>query len=138
MYNFAFGTFNYLKTVLDDGTIVNVKNFATDPAILNGLESRVAALENQIEDIILPLIKTNLNLLTALTARMDLVEAEVATMQNQLTASYPLSVANDDLHFSWLPSDESYETRLDSLEAGAGSTAIQQLYVRVSNLESLH
>ena len=95
-------------------------------------------MEDQIEDSILPSIKTNLDLLTALTARMDSVEAEVATKQNQLTASYPLSVANDDVHFSWLPSDESYEARLDSLEVGAGSTVVQQLYVRVSNLESLH
>ena len=138
LHNIAFGTFNDLKIVLDDGQVVNVEDFATDPAVLNGLEARVAALEVQIEDSILPQIKTNLELLTALTARMDSVEAEVATKQDQLTASYPLSVANDDVHFSWLPGDRSYETRLNALEAGAGSTAIQQLYVRLSSLETLH
>ena len=131
MHNIAFGTFNELKIVLDDGEVVNVEDFATDPIVLNNLETRVATLEDQIENVILPLIKTNLDLVTALAA-------EVAGKQDQLTASYPLSVANDDVHFAWQPSDVSYETRLDSLEAGAGSTAIQQLYVRVSSLESLH
>ena len=119
-----------MKIVLDDGEVVNVESFATDPAVLNGLESRVAELENQIEDVILPLIKTNLDLVTALTA-------EVAGKQNQLTASYPLSISGDDVHFSWLPGEASYDERLDALEAGAGSTAIQQLYVRVSSLETL-
>ena len=137
LHNIAFGTFNDLKIVLDDDQVVNVEDFATDPAVLNGLETRVAALENQIEDSILPQIKTNLDLLTALTARVDSVEVEVATKQDQLTASYPLSVANDDVHFSWLPGEASYDERLDALEAGAGSTAIQQLYVRVSSLETL-
>ena len=137
LYNIAFGTFNELKIVLDDGEVVNVEDFATGPVILNGLELRVAAMENQIEHVILLLIKTNLDLLTALTARLDLVEAEVAGKQIQLTASYPLSVVGDDVHFSWLPGDESCETRLDALEAGAGSTAIQQLYVRISSFESL-
>ena len=130
LHNIAFGTFNELKIVLDDGEVVNVEDFATDPAILNGLEARVATLEDQIENVILPLIKTNLDLVTALAA-------DVATKQDQLTASYPLSVANDDLHFAWLPGEASYDERLDALEAGAGSTAIQQLYVRVSSLETL-
>ena len=137
LYNEAFGTFNDLKIVLDDGQVVNVEDFATDPAVLNGLEARVAAIENQIEDSILPQIKSNLDSLTALTARVDSIEAVVATKQDLLTASYPLSVAGDDVHFSWLPGQASYDERLDALEAGAGSTAIQQLFVRVSSLESL-
>ena len=137
LYNEAFGTFNDLKIVLDDGQVVNVEDFATDPAVLNGLEARVAAIEDQIEDSILPQIKSNLDSLTALTARVDSIEADVATKQDQLTASYPLSVAGDDVHFSWLPGQASYDERLDALEAGAGSTAIQQLFVRVSSLESL-
>ena len=130
LHNIAFGTFNDLKIVLDDGQVVNVEDFATDPAVLNGLEARVATLENQIENVILPLIKTNLDLVTALAA-------EVAGKQDQLTASYPLNVVGDDVHFSWLPGEASYDERLDALEAGAGSTAIQQLYVRVSSLETL-
>ena len=123
--------------MLDDGQVVNVEDFATDPAVLNGLEARVAAIEDQIEDSILPQIKSNLDSLTALTARVDSVETDVATKQDQLTASYPLSVAGDDVHFSWLPGQASYDERLDALEAGAGSTAIQQLFVGVSSLESL-
>ena len=130
MHNIAFGTFNELKIVLDDGQVVNVEDFATDPVVLNDLETRVATLEDQIENVILPLIKTNLDLVTALAA-------EVAGKQDQLTASYPLSVVGDDVHFSWLPGEASYDERLDALEAGAGSTAIQQLYVRVSSLETL-
>ena len=138
MHNIAFGTFNDLKIVLDDGQVLNVEDFATDPVVLNDLETRVAAMEDQIEDSILPSIKTNLDLLTALTARVVLVEADVATKQDLLTATHPLSVADADVHFAWLPGEASYDERLDALEAGAGSTAIQQLYVRVSNLESLH
>ena len=130
LHNIAFGTFNELKIVLDDGQVVNVEDFATDPVVLNDLETRVATLEDQIENVILPLIKTNLDLVTALAA-------EVAGKQDQLTASYPLSVVGDDVHFSWLPGEASYDERLDALEAGAGSTAIQQLYVRVSSLETL-
>ena len=137
MHNIAFGTFNDLKIVLDDGQVVNVEDFATDPVVLNDLETRVAAMEDQIEDSILPSIKTNLDLLTALTARVVLVEADVATKQDQLTATHPLSVTDDDVHFAWLPGEASYDERLDALEAGAGSTAIQQLYVRVSSLETL-
>ena len=87
-------------------------------------------MEDQIENVILPLIKTNLDLVTALTA-------EVATKQDLLTATHPLSVADADVHFAWLPGEASYDERLDALEAGAGSTAIQQLYVRVSSLETL-
>ena len=130
LYNIAFGTFNDLKIVLDDGEVVNVEDFATDPAVLNGLEARVATLEDEIENVLLPLIKTNLELVTALAE-------EVVTKQNQLTASYPLSVADDNLHFSWLPGEASYDQRLDALEAGAGSTAIEQLFVRISSLETL-
>ena len=130
LYNIAFGTFNDLKIVLDDGEVVNVEDFATDPAVLNGLEARVATLEDEIENVLLPLIKTNLDLVTALAE-------EVVTKQNQLTASYPLSVADDNLHFSWLPGEASYDQRLDVLEAGAGTTALEQLYVRVSSLETL-
>ena len=130
LYNIAFGTFNDLKIVLDDGEVVNVEDFATDPAVLNGLEARVATLEDEIENVLLPLIKTNLELVTALAE-------EVVTKQNQLTASYPLSVADDNLHFSWLPGEASYDQRLDVLEAGAGTTALEQLYVRVSSLETL-
>ena len=137
MHNIAFGTFNDLKIVLDDGQVVNVEDFATDPVVLNDLETRVAAMEDQIEDSILPSIKTNLDLLTALTARVVLVEADVATKQDLLSATHPLSVAGDDVHFAWLPGEASYDERLDALEAGAGSTAIQQLYVRVSSLETL-
>ena len=137
MYNIAFGTFNDLKIVLDDGQVVNVEDFATDPVVLNDLETRVAAMEDQIEDSILPSIKTNLDLLTALTARVVLVEADVATKQDLLSATHPLSVADSDVHFAWLPGEASYDERLDALEAGAGSTAIQQLYVRVSSLETL-
>ena len=137
LYNIAFGTFNDLKIVLDDGQVVNVEDFATDPVVLNDLETRVAAMEDQIEDSILPSIKTNLDLLTALTARVVLVEADVATKQDLLSATHPLSVADNDVHFAWLPGEASYDERLDALEAGAGSTAIQQLYVRVSSLETL-
>ena len=136
LHNIAFGTFNELKIVLDDGEVVNVEDFATDPVILNDLETRVAALENQVTNLVLPLIQNNLNLITAITTRLDLVEVEVAGKQNQLTATFPLSVANDDVHFAWL--GNSYETRLDSLEASGGSTALQQMFVRVSALESMH
>ena len=138
LHNIAFGTFNDLKIVLDDGEIVDVADLAPDPELLNVLESRVAALENQVTNLVLPLIQNNLNLIAALTTRLDLVEVEVATKQNQLTASYPLSIAGDDVHFDWQSSEASYETRLNALEASAGSTAIQQLFVRVSALETLH
>ena len=37
LHNIAFGTFNDLKIVLDDGQVVNVEDFATDPVVLNGL-----------------------------------------------------------------------------------------------------
>ena len=137
MHNTSFGIFDDLKIVLNDGAVVDVEDFASDPAVLTSLEARVAVLENQVTNLVLPLIQNNLNLITALTTRMDSVETEVAGKQNQLTASYPLSIAGDGVNFSWLPSDASYESRLDTLEAGAGSTAIQQLYVRVSALESL-
>ena len=46
LHNIAFGTFNELKIVLDDGEVVNVEDFAPDPALLNGLETRVAALDS--------------------------------------------------------------------------------------------
>ena len=95
-------------------------------------------MENQVTNLVLPLIQNNLNLITALATRLDLVEADVAGKQDQLTASYPLSVSNNDVHFAWQSPDQSYETRLDALEAGAGSTAIQQLYARLSSLEMLH
>ena len=39
LHNIAFGTFNDLKIVLDDGQVVNVEDFATDPAVLNGIGS---------------------------------------------------------------------------------------------------
>ena len=130
LYNIAFGTFNELKIVLDDGEVVNVEDFATGPVILNGLELRIAAMENQIEHVILLLIKTNLDLVTALAGQL-------ATKQDQLTASYPLSVEDDNLHFSWLPGEASYDQRLDALEAGAGSTASEQLFVRISSPETL-
>ena len=39
LHNIAFGTFNDLKIVLDDGTVVDVEDFATDPAVLNGFGS---------------------------------------------------------------------------------------------------
>ena len=56
LYNIAFGTFNELKIVLDDGEVVNEEDFATDPAPLNGLEARVDALGNQVTYLILSLI----------------------------------------------------------------------------------
>ena len=56
MYNIAFGTLNDLKIVLDGGTVVDVEDVATDPAVLNGLETRVAALENQKSKIAFCLI----------------------------------------------------------------------------------
>ena len=48
---------------------------------------------NQVTNPVLPLIQNNLNLITALTARLDLVEVDVAGKQDQLTASYPLSIS---------------------------------------------
>ena len=45
-------------------------------------------------------------------------------------------MAGDDVHFAWVGA--SYEGRLDSLEAGAGSSGLAQLFVRISALESFH
>ena len=68
------------------------------------------------------------------TGRVDLENDK----QNVLTATYPLSVSGDDVHFSWASSDTPYEEILDSLESGADSSSISQLIVRVSPLEIMH
>ena len=130
--NSSFGYFNDLYVIDSDGTVVDVSEIATsDPAILTSLEQRVTNLENKVDNLVLPLIQLNVNAIAALALRMDSVEAG---KQDTLTATYPLSVAGNDVHFDWTlgaAPEPPWDDRLDS-----HNSSISQLFVRVSSLES--